>query len=298
MRRTQQLLLMVLVIVVVAGLLIAWQRYHGLESTALFYIGLPAILSFVLIRTDRGRTPMIATMKGITLGLLLSAPLLQEGFLCILFAAPIFYAVGAIVAWIYVRVKNRDRNRLHSFAPIVLLALASLEGTHSSLTFPRDNRVVVEKTVAINATQVNERLKRPIHYGVNAPLFLRIFPFPQVVLHEGTDVGDRQILHFDYYRHFVTNVKRGDVNFEVTSRGTDHIATRVLSDTSYLHTYMQWQTSTVRWQALDDQHTKVIWEIQYQRKLDPAWYFGPLESWVTEMAAMTLLESAISTDTE
>ncbi len=294
MNNTQKLLFTMLVIVVVAGLLITLQRYHGLQATALFYIGLPAILSFVLIMTDKGRTPMTSTMKGITLALLLSAPLLQEGFLCILFAAPIFYAVGAIVAWIYVRMQNRDKHKLHSFAPLLLLAVVSLEGTHETLTFPRDNHVVVEKVVALNVQQVNERLAQPIQYGNSAPLFLKIFPFPQVVLHEGTKVGDRQVLHFDYYKHFVTNVSRGDITFEIVSRGEGHIASRVLKDASYLHTYMQWQTSTVRWQALDEQHTRIEWEVSYQRKLDPAWYFGPLESWVTRMAAMTLLESAVA----
>ena len=294
MNRTQKLLFTILVIVVVGGLLISLQRYHGLQATALFYIGLPAILSFVLIMTDKGRTPMTSTMKGITLALLLSAPLLQEGFLCILFAAPIFYSVGAIAAWIYVRIQNRNKNKLHSFAPLLLLAVVSLEGTHETLTFPRDNLVLVEKVVELNTQQVNELLGQPIKYGESAPMFLKIFPFPQVVVHEGTAVGDKQVLHFDYYKHFVTNVDRGDITFEVVSRGNDHIATRVLKDTSYLHTYMQWQTSTVRWKALDEQHTRIEWEISYQRKLDPAWYFGPLESWVTKMAAMTLLESAVA----
>lgn len=298
MKTIQKWLLTVLLIVVVAGLIITFQRYHHLEPTALFYIGLPAILSFVLIKSNKGRSPMATSMKGITLALLLSAPLLQEGFICIVMAAPIFYVVGAVVVWIYVSWKKRADRKLHSYAPLLLLVVAAMEGSHDKLSFSRDNRVTVEKIVVASEQQVAASLQQPVRYGRNAPLFLKMFPFPEVIEHGGTQIGDKQTLQFVYNKHFVTNVHRGDIVFEVYERSDRHIATRVISDTSYLHTYMDWQTSVVRWQPVDEQHTKVSWEIRYQRKLDPAWYFAPLEAWVTKMAAATLIDSAATTNSE
>ena len=71
---------------------------HRLEQTSALFIGLPALLALVLALTPRAKSVTGIVMKGTTIALLLSAPILGEGFVCILMAAPIFYLIAFIVA--------------------------------------------------------------------------------------------------------------------------------------------------------------------------------------------------------
>ncbi len=299
MNQVQKILMTSLVIIVIAGLFITFTRTYGVSETALFYIGLPAILAIGLIMTKRGSSPMLRTMKGITLGILLSGPILQEGFICMIMAAPIFYAVGALVAWAIGKQDAKKRNQLKTFAPFVILLLMSLEGTHPNLSFPRENVVTVSKLVNLSVEQLVSNLNQPVNYGKDAALFLKLFPFPEVTRHDGAEVGDRQSLHFIYRRHFVSdrNVHEGDIVFEITERDDTHIKSSIISDSSYLSTYMVWKTSEVQWQPINKHQTQVTWIISYDRKLDPAWYFGPLEKFVTELAAETLIDSVVASAT-
>jgi peptide subunit release factor RF-3 len=59
-----------------------------------------------------------------------------------------------------------------------------------------------------------------------------------------------------------------------------------------VNTYLNWKRSKVSWQAIDANHTKVTWEIDYERKLDPAWYFGTLEHFTVYLMAHALVDYA------
>jgi hypothetical protein len=48
----------------------------------------------------------------------------------------------------------------------------------------------------------------------------------------------------------------------------------------------------VSWTDVGDGHTRVRWSLTYERRLDPAWYFGPWEALVTTLAADYLIQSA------
>jgi len=48
----------------------------------------------------------------------------------------------------------------------------------------------------------------------------------------------------------------------------------------------------VSWTDVGRGQTRVRWSLTYERRLDPAWYFGPLESAVTTLAADYLIQSA------
>ena len=55
--------------------------------------------------------------------------------------------------------------------------------------------------------------------------------------------------------------------------------------------FLSWQAATVEWTSIDAQTTKVTWTLQYRRGLDPAWYFGPWEKYITATAAGYLIDS-------
>jgi hypothetical protein len=286
----QKILLMTLVIIIGAGFYISIVYHSRLDASAAFYIGLPALISVLVIMTNPSDSPMGATMKGITLALLLSVPLLQEGFLCVLFAAPLFYAVGAIVAYIYTRCtrKNTGDKNIRAYAPLLLLAVVATEGTTDALSFNRDTVVTVERVIASPAATVAANLEKPARFTKDVPLFLRIFPQPSDVAQQ----GDEQRMHFVYKKHIWFNARAGDVVFKISERGENYIHSEVTSDSSYLHTYMDWKSSRVAWQAIDDTHTRVSWTIRYKRKLDPAWYFAPMEEYAVQKVGEMLINTA------
>src|SRR5258708_22088518 len=66
------------------------------------------------------------TLKAVTIGLLLAGPVLGEGFICVLLAAPVFYAVGLLIAVAIEAVRPVVRTPRHSrtLGPLVLPMLA------------------------------------------------------------------------------------------------------------------------------------------------------------------------------
>ncbi len=67
-----------------------------LEQTSLLFVGIPVLLAVIISFTPKAKTTAGGIIKAISLALLLSAPLLGEGFICILMAAPIFIAAGLV----------------------------------------------------------------------------------------------------------------------------------------------------------------------------------------------------------
>ena len=169
---------------------------------------------------------------------------------------------------------------------MLILLVASLEGTHAQLTVERYNLVEVEKVIAAPAHVVAARLQQPVQLENKSLSLLSLFPFPEI-----THEGDRQRMHFVYKKHIWFTAVEGDVNVQITERGDNYIHSQVVSDDSYLKNYLDWKTSRVEWQAIDANHTKVKWSIGYDRKVDPAWYFGPLEAYTVELVADMLIDN-------
>ncbi|PWQ97782.1 hypothetical protein [Leucothrix arctica] len=96
-RFRQSTVIIALIGVAIAGIIIDVLSFNGLQGTAILYIGLPLILCFCFLNTAPSKTSTGAILKGLTIFLLLTAPFLQEGFICIIMAAPLFYIIGGIV---------------------------------------------------------------------------------------------------------------------------------------------------------------------------------------------------------
>lgn len=85
--------------VVLAALFLAMLGYKvlhagGLEQTALFYVGLPAVIAITVALSARPKSATGTAMASVTIGLALAGPLLNEGIICLLIAAPLFYLVA------------------------------------------------------------------------------------------------------------------------------------------------------------------------------------------------------------
>ena len=264
-----------------------------LTDTAALYVGLPMILALTISFTGPARSVTVSAIKAMTIFLLLSAPILQEGFICIVMAAPIFYTIAAVVGVIIDSHRAREKRLkklLGSPIAITLLALLALEGTHENLSFTRSNEVTVTKTVAADTRSVVAQLSSSPSFAGHTPLLTRVFPKPVRAWGTGLAVGDSREVEFVYWKHVVLNPHRGSARFEVAERGEDYVRFVMTHDNSYLSNYLTWRYSKVQWKALGPGTTQVTWTLGYDRKLDPAWYFHPLQALYVRLTAAIFID--------
>jgi len=262
------------------------------EQSALLFIGIPLVLSLLLAQTPRPKSITGVIMKGITMSLLLFGILLFEGLICILMAAPLFYLVGSIIAVIAERSrkksnKNWYQNKMHCTC-VTMIALMSLEGITDALSFGRDEVVIVKQEVSLSIEQVMQKLgEQPEFDLAELPLFLKLgFPTPQEVRGQGINVGDERIIHFAGGEG-----KPGDVIVKVTESTANKVVFTLIKDDSHIDHWLAWKTIT--WEAIPQANgkTEVSITMNYIRKLDPAWYFKPIERYGVAKAGEFFLES-------
>src|SRR5204862_50023 len=118
-------------------------------------------------------------------------------FICVVMAAPLFYAVGIIVALLVNLIRRKSAARDKTVYGIVMLPLllAALEGV--GFSWPRAQRVSVERTVAADAATVEARLAAVPPFRRPPPPFLRLkVPRPTAGRGGGLAVGARRSIHF------------------------------------------------------------------------------------------------------
>jgi hypothetical protein len=244
------------------------------EQTALMFIGLPTAIAMLITFLPRSTSATGMIMKGITLFLLLLGILLIEGFICILMAAPFFYAVGFIIG-IFAD-KARARKEFEKRLRVVVLpvlVLMSLEGITGALSFPRDETITLSKDAALSPAAAREQLARGPEFVLSAlPSFLKLgFPAPRRIGGDGLETGDRWLIHFAGGEG-----KPGDLTAEVVESGPNHIRVVRVSDTSHIAHWLEWKDA--QW-TIEPSKTgsRVTLVMRYRRLLDPAWYFKPIE---------------------
>ena len=263
--------------------------HQHLGQTAAMFLGIPAVLAILLAFTPEAKSLTGGILKGITLFLLIIAPLLGEGYLCILIASPLFYAVGIVIGLI---LDSRRNNRGATLSCVALIALPMcLEGVLPELTFHRDQ--TVQSTRILNATpqQIEAALSQSPNLDAPLPFFLRIgFPRPLAAYGGGLAIGAVRTVHFAG----AEGDPPGDVVSRVTERGPGFARVETISDTTKLTQWLRWQSSEVEWHAVDAQRTSVTWRVNFERELDPAWYFVPWERVAVREAAGYLIEANAS----
>jgi hypothetical protein len=255
--------------------------HERLGHSAAMFLGIPAVLAILLALAPKAKTVTGGILKGITLALLVVAPLLGEGYLCILFASPLFYIVGIVVG---LAMDSQRRKRDATLSCVVLFLLPMcFEGVVPQLTFNRAQSVEVRSVVAAPANEIEHALTLGPNVSTPLPMALRIgFPRPLGAWGEGLAVGDTRTIHFSG----AEGDPPGDLVMRVTERHPGYARFETVSDQSKLTQWVQWTSSVVEWTALDQGHTTVTWRIDFMRQLDPAWYFTPWErAAVTEAAA-------------
>ena len=268
----------------VGALLYKLLRHEQLGHSAAMFLGIPAVLAIMLALAPRAKTVTGGILKGITLALLIVAPLLGEGYLCILMASPLFYIVGLVVGLL---VDHQRKRRDATFCCVALLLLPMcLEGVVPRLTFDRRQSVEVHKVIAASSDAVELRLAQGLDINAPLPLSLRVgFPTPLKASGRGLAIGDTRTIHFAG----AEGDPPGDLLMRVAERHPGYARFETISDTSKLTQWVRWTDSEVEWKPLDDYQTIVTWRVHFERELDPAWYFAPWERATVRVAAAYLI---------
>ena len=287
-------------VAIIAGLTVASVTYRllqagGLEHTSLVFIGIPAVLALAVVLSNRRpRTATGTVYRAISIALLLSGIVFGEAFVCILFASPLFFLVGGVVSAVLQRVRKQGREaaqgatgrRRAGMLALVLLPM-SLEGVAPSFGFGREESVTASRDVAASAARVQALLAEPARFDRSLPPFLQLgFPTPGASSGAGLRVGDRRVVRLEHGEHHA-----GALVMEVVRSEPGLLAFRAVSDDSYVTHWLTWRGAEVRWVEEAPGRTRVSWTLSYRRRLDPAWYFAPLERYAARLAAGYLIES-------
>jgi hypothetical protein len=266
-------------------------KMEHLQQTSALFIGLPALLAILLAMTGPAKSATGVVFKGLTLLLLLSGILLGEGFICIVMAAPLFYLVGFVIGQLFDAAQRRREKRanLRLFGWILLpFVPLSFEGVEPSHSFPRDEEVVVERTVSASTERVEGLLSSTPDFDTPLPPFLRLrFPRPEAAWGEGLTPGAYRAVRFTR-----ADEPPGTLVVRVSERSPGFVRFLAESDTTMIAHWLEWRSSDVRWQAISPGKTRVRWTLRYARRLDPSWYFGPWERYAVRLAASYMIDAA------
>ena len=258
--------------------------HMGFGSTSLMFIGLPAVLAILLLLAPTPKSATGSILRGIALALLVVAPLMGEGYLCILFTAPLFLGVGLLFG-LFADRSRAKKNITMSCVALVLLPM-SLEGVVPWLT--QNRALSVEATATVNASQgeVVTALAKSPDITANLPFFLRIgFPRPLEARGKGLSVGELRTIHFAG----AEGDPPGDLVMRVAVADPGYIRFDSVSDSSKLRQWIRWRSSEVIYRPIDATHTAVSWRISFDRQLDPSWYFAAWEKFAVQQAADYLI---------
>jgi len=291
--RAQLQTLALIASVALAALMFVVLRGRGLHQTSALFIGIPTLLATATVFLPT-RSAIGVACKAVTLGLLISMMFLGEGMLCVVMAAPLFYLVAIVVGYLADLGRRADRDpRGRMFIALLAIAPMSLEGVTPALSFNRDVTVTATRIVDAPADAIAAAVSATPRFDRPLPRLLE-FGFPRpvaVAVHDGTvriemRGGETKLNGME--------PRVGTLVLEPDGRGDGFAAWRAVADDSHMRHFLTWQSSRVTWQAIDAGRTRVTFAITYQRDLDPAWYFGPIERFVVQRAADYLI-TAVAT---
>jgi hypothetical protein len=108
-RSLRVVLLAALAITGVSALAMQLLTVGRLRDTTAFFVGLPVLLGVLTIQLTRTSSPLGVAMQSSVIFLAIVAPVLGEGSICLLMAAPLFLGVVALIAFVAVMIRELFR---------------------------------------------------------------------------------------------------------------------------------------------------------------------------------------------
>ena len=257
-----------------------------LQESAIFILGLPVGLALFLLMlpTNPDRTAGTSAIIGTSLIFLLGIIALPEGFICWLMASPIFLLVAIIAG-----AANTHDDGPHLRAVLFLpLAILSIEGALVGDFVSPVGSATSSQVVALSADDVETRLAAPPEFGeINGFLGLG-FPTPTSASGSGLELGDERIIMFTGG----TAERPSLMHLQVAEAEDGRVVFAILNDTTPIANWLDLNQAVITWTD-DGDSTTVNWTLNWDRKLRPGIYFGPLQDFGMGKAASYLLDSTV-----
>ncbi|MEM1114772.1 MAG: hypothetical protein AAGI11_22860 [Pseudomonadota bacterium] len=273
----------------------------GLGHSALLYVLGPYLLAIAIavLRPIRPKSQWWQAYVDFSLVslivLLATSILLGEGFICVLFFLPIHFSIVTLVFIVHgVReAVTWRRNRHLSFVLPLVVTLASVEGTSPMTSFERAHSVEVSKVAPHGVAQLHFHLGQPIDLRRDRHWLLAPFPMPEPLDSQIFEPGAVHELNVRYPRWFVTNVHAGDLRLLLTEVSERAVKAQVVHDTTLFATYLALVGIELQFEPMSGQRTQVTLRVDYERRLDPAWYFHPLIGFALTKMGEFLIDEVI-----
>ena len=177
-------------------------------------------------------------------------------------------------------------SRWRAAVGLALLPLGA-EGVATGFEFRREEQISATQIVAASPDEIRAALASTPQFDRRLPPFFRLgFPKPAHAMGSGLSVGDQRSVMFLHGEHH-----SGALVMRVAAVDSTSVQFTTTSDSSYITHWLTWHGSSVEWRAVAPGQTAVTWTLRYRRRLDPAWYFVPLERYGARLAARYLIET-------
>ena len=296
----------VLLMIAISSISIRLMMQYQFDKSAMLYIGVPFLIAMALLWIDRAdakgnwKRKFLNLMLVSLIIMLGSSIVLFEGFVCVVMFMPIYFGIILLVFIIRLiseSLKNRKKSQLLSHIMPVFLFMSAFEGTHPNLTFDRQNQVTVTRVVNLSPAELRNNLLRPVQLQKDRPWFLELFPMPYRITANSLEVGDIHEVFFRYHRWFVTNTHEGSMRLQIQSSQQNVVKSKFISDSSYIATYLKLNLIELTLEPMGVNQTRVSMTISFERMLDPAWYFDPLQNYgISKSAEFLISEMVVKSD--
>lgn len=269
----------------------------------LLYIAIPFAISLALAfftKVNEGTTvwkQYLNHMRGVTIIFLATSVILFEGFICMLMFMPIYYLIASLT--FLFRWLSRDKSddsldnifKVSAF-PVLILLLVS-EGMIPATAVERTSSATFVAETSQSIAELQANMAAPITFSSDRHWFLQLFPLPDSVQAGSLAEGDVHYMNFTYKRWIWTNIHEGQMDVTISKVTPEHIQTKITRNDSYLSNYMEIDGTDVRFTPRADGGTRVALTVRYERLLDPAWYFGPMQNLAAKQSAKQFLRDII-----
>jgi hypothetical protein len=278
-------------------------RFEFAQS-ALLYVAVPYVVAVLITlfrplhKPDTWWREYLSHSTTALVIFLASSAVLFEGFICVLFFMPIYFlgvSVAFVARWIRVTRANRH-GRTYAHALPILIAFLSLEGTSEMTTVDRYNIATATATTSASPASILANLAAPIEVPSSDDWMLGVFPMPVAIEAGSLNAGDVHRVHTRYHRWFFTNTHEGVIELRIDSVTPERVTATFVRDTSYFSSYVTLIGSEITISTGKDDQTDVCLSIYYERRLDPAWYFQPIQQYAMETMAAHLIQEVMIRD--
>lgn len=258
-------------------------HWGHVDQTALLFIGIPTAMAIIVAYMKPAQSLTGTLMKATLIGVALSGIVFAEGLVCILMSAPLFLGVAAAVGGI-INGRAAGAGRCTATDGYGRPAL------RPAVARRNDRRdVVATRGIRHGRTYRRRHSCRGSREARRRSLLLRRSPValservPDAHRGEGTglDVGDERYVRFTM----------GSMRVRVTHSEPNAVTFARIEDTTPVRNWLEVGDSVITWTGIAPGRTRIRWTMYYERHLDPAWYFGPLERFGVNKAAGYLIDS-------